>query len=194
MPERRQARFRTLEEASLEEWRLIDEAEREHRRAGRGGGLMRLLATIDRDDPLGAPLNVFAHSLQTATRVLRDGGDDELVVVALFHDLPEAFSDNRHGLLAAELLAPWLSERRRWILIHHEDFQAYHYRNHPTCDRFARDRYRGHPYFEDTVAFCARYDQVAFDINYPTLPLDEFAPIVTRFFARERPPLPPLPD
>jgi len=141
-----------------------------------------MLKCTESGAPIGAPVNLYAHCLQTATRVLEAGEDDELVVVALFHDLPEAFSDNHHGLLAAQMLAPWLSERRSWLLTHHVEFQAYHFANHPTRDRNERDRYAGHRYFEETADFCARYDQNSFDADYPSAPLELFEPIVRRFF------------
>src|SRR5271165_23288 len=134
------AAFRTLSDATLNDWQIIDRAEREYRRQhGPGRGLLTIMASIADIDALGAPVNLYTHCLQTATRVLRAGHDDELVVVSLFHDLPEAFSDNHHGLVAAELLAPWISERRRWLLIHHVEFQALHFANHPTRDRNKRD-------------------------------------------------------
>jgi predicted HD phosphohydrolase len=146
------------------------------------------MASLEKTDPLGAAVNLYTHCLQTATRVLRAGHDDELVVVALFHDLPEAFSDNHHGLLAAQILAPWISERRSWLLTHHVEFQSYHFANHPTRERNERDRYLGHPYFAETADFCRLYDQNSFDPDYPTLPLAEFEPIVRRFFEGPAPP------
>lgn len=108
-PER--VKFRALSEATPQDWTIIDRAEREYRRQyGPGHGLLKILASIADGDPMGAPVNLYAHSLQTATRVLKAGGDDELVMIALFHDLPEAFTDNDHGLVAAQILAPWISE------------------------------------------------------------------------------------
>jgi len=185
------ATFRALSEASSNDWNIIDRAEREYRHNfGLGHGLLTVMASIANADSLGAPVNLYTHSLQTATRVLDAGHDDELVVVALFHDLPEAFSDNHHGLLAAQLLAPWISERRTWLLIHHVEFQSYHFANHPTRNRNERDQYAGHPYFAETAEFCQLYDQNSFDPDYPTLSLAEFAPIVRRFFTDPAPPPP----
>ena len=177
------AAFRTLSEATANDWWIIERAEFEYRRKhGPGRGLLRMLASIEHDDPLGVPVNLYTHCLQTATRVLNAGSDDEFVVLALFHDLPEAFSDNHHGVLAAQILAPRLSERRRWLLTRHVEFQAYHFANHPTRDRNEREVYRGHAYFDETAEFCERYDQNSFDPDFPTLPLEAFAPIVKRFF------------
>jgi predicted HD phosphohydrolase len=186
------AALRALSEATPDDWRIIDRAEREYREAhGPGRGLLRMLAALEHDAPIGVPVNLYTHCVQTATRVLEAGLDDEMVVLALFHDLPEAFSDSHHGLLAAQMLAPWLSARRAWVLTHHVEFQAYHFANHPTRDLNERDRYAGHPQFDETAEFCARYDQNSFDPDYPTLALREFEPIVRRFFAGTPPPVSP---
>ena len=176
------------------DWRQIVAAESADRlQRTTGDRLLDLLASMQNADSLGSPVNMYTHSLQTASRVLRAGEDDELVVAALFHDLPEALSDNHHGLLAAELLSPWISERRTWLLIQHVDFQQYHFVNNPDARRHARDRFIGHPFYAETAHFCEFYDQNSFDADYPTLPLRDFRPIVQRFFARPRPPLRPLP-
>ena len=182
------AAFRALSDATPDDWRIIDQAEQKYRRDhGPGRGLLAMMNAIEHDRPLGVPVNVYTHCLQTATRVLNAGLDDELVVVSLFHDLPEVFSDNHHGLLAAEMLSPWLSDRRRWVLIHHVEFQAYHFANHPRRDRNERDRYIGHPLFAETAEFCERYDQNSFDPDYKNLPLEVFEPIVRRFFSGPAP-------
>jgi len=182
------AAFRALADATPEDWAIIDAAERAHRRdQGPGAGLLKILASLEHFPCLGAPINVYQHCLQTATRVLEAGEDDELVVLALFHDMTEPFSDNHHGLVAAQLLAPWLSARRTWLLVHHVEFQALHFAHHPTRDRHERDPYRGHPYFDETAEFCARYDQNSFDPDYPTSTLARFEPIVRRFFAGPAP-------
>lgn len=179
-----QAAFRALSQASAADWVIIARAEAAYRRDyGPGHGLLTLLAAQAGTDPQGSPVNLYTHCLQAATRVLRAGEDDELVVVALFHDLPEAFSDNHHGLVAAQMLAPWISERRSWLLTHHVELQSFHFANHPTRNRNERDRYVGHPCFDETARFCELYDQNSFDPDYPTLPLEEFTPIVRRFFS-----------
>jgi len=183
---RERARFRRLEEASAQDWQLMEAAERRARERWPGEGLLKLLAAFEHADACGAPINVYQHCLQTATRVLEAGSDDELVVLALFHDVTECFSDAHHGELAAQLLGPWLSAPRRWLLERHVEFQALHFANHPRRDRHEREQFRGHPLFEQTAQFCERFDQCSFDADYPTLALAEFEPIVRRFFAPQR--------
>jgi predicted HD phosphohydrolase len=52
-------------------------------------------------------------------------------------------------------------------------------------DRHARDRYRGHEYFDACVDFCANWDQASFDPDYDNYPLEHFEPMVRAVFARE---------
>jgi predicted HD phosphohydrolase len=178
-------RFRTLEDATLSDWQTIIEAETADRAArSTGDRLLDLLASMQNAHSLGSPINLYMHSLQTATRAMRAGEDDEFVVVALFHDLGEALSDNHHGRVAAELLSPWISKRRTWLLVQHVAFQQFHFVNHPSVDRNARDRFIGHPFYAETARFCQIYDQNSFDPDYPTAPLEDFVPTVRRFFSR----------
>lgn len=178
------ARFRAAIDATLEDWEIIENAEsRWRRRGGAGEGLLRLLRSLKHDDSLGAPVNLYTHCLQTATRALQDDADDELIVVALFHDVAEAISENEHGAVAAQLLAPRISPARSWLLVHHGVFQNYYFSNHPTRHRHERDAYLAHPYAKETDHFCRCYDQNSFDPAFPVLPLEEFQPIVQRFFS-----------
>ena len=178
------AGFRAAIDATREDWNLMEEAERRWRRAaGVGEGLLRLLSSLQNDDALGAPVNLYTHCLQTATRALADGADDELIVVALFHDLPEAISENEHGAVAAQLLAPKISPARTWLLTHHGVFQNHYFLNHPSRDRDARNAFLQHPYAEQTDYFCRCYDQNSFDPDFVVPKLAEFRPIVRRFFS-----------
>jgi predicted HD phosphohydrolase len=98
---------------------------------------------------LGCQVDLFEHALQTATRCYNDViartkaetpeqkaaltpagltvDDEELVVVALLHDIGETLSPINHGEVAAGILRPFISPRNYWILMHHEIFQLYYY-------------------------------------------------------------------
>src|ERR1700681_1342727 len=150
IPSPEHAAFRALSEATARDWALIGRAEREYRsNHGPGRGLLAVLDCFREIDPMGAPINLYTHCLQTATRVVEAGEDDELVVVALFHDLPEAFTDNHHGQVAAQMLAPWLSDRGSWLLFHHVKSQSVPSANPPPRSRDEGEPFRGHPYFSD---------------------------------------------
>lgn len=133
----------------------------------------------------GYRVDRLEHSLQTATRAYRDAADAELVVAALLHDLGDLLAPHNHSELAAAVLRPYVSERTCWIVRQHGLFQSYYYAHHTGGDRHARDRYRDHPYYQAAVDFCHRWDQPSFDPAYRSLPLEFFAPMVRRIFARE---------
>jgi predicted HD phosphohydrolase len=136
-----------------------------------GHGLLKVLAPIADGSLMGVPVNVNGRCSQTATPVLEAGGDREPRVVALFHDLSEALSDNDHAHVAAQILALWISECRSWWLTHHGVFLNFHFANHPTRDRNARHRYLGNSNLAQTAQFCELYDHNSFDPDYPTIQL-----------------------
>lgn len=135
-------------------------------------------------DKIGYKIDRYQHSLQTATRAQRDGADEETIVVALLHDIGDILAPWNHSDLAAAVLQPYISADNHWLVQHHGIFQGYYYFHHTGGDRFARERYRGHPMFERTAEFCDRWDQSSFDPDYDTLPLEAFEPMVHRLFAR----------
>ena len=124
------------------------------------------------------------HSLQSATRALRAGEDTDYVVAALVHDIGDALAPFSHGRLAASILKPFVSQRITWIVEHHPVFQMYFYAPHMGATRDARERYRDHEWFDDAAYFCENYDENCFDPNYPSLPLEHFAPLVHEVFGR----------
>ena len=138
------------------------------------------------DVDAGYQVTRLGHSLQAATRAQRAGEDDELVLAALLHDIGDVLAPANHSQVAAALLRPYVSERTWWIIHHHGVFQLHHYGATIGVDPDARERYRGHPWFDDCAAFCANYDQVSFDPGYDTLPLEHFEPLVRRMLAAPR--------
>jgi predicted HD phosphohydrolase len=73
---------------------------------------------------LGAPVDLYQHALQTATRAHNDGAAEELIVAALLHDVGELLSPSNHGDIVASILEPYVSPRTTWVLRHHEIFQV----------------------------------------------------------------------
>lgn len=134
----------------------------------------------------GFPVDRLTHSLQTATLAHRDGRDEEYVVCALLHDIGDTLGSFNHPDIAAAVLKPFVSEANHWMIEQHGIFQGYYFFHHLGMDRDLRDQFRGHPSFERTAEFCARYDGPAFDIKGETLPLDFFEPMVRRLFAQPK--------
>jgi predicted HD phosphohydrolase len=144
--------------------------------------VMGLLTNLKGDEAY--PVDRLAHSLQAATRALRDGRDEEYVVCALLHDIGESLAPFNHGEVAAAVLKPFVTEANRWMVEHHPVFQVYFYGSHLGIDPNARERYRDSPYFDRTAEFCALYDEVSFDGAYPSEPMATFEPMVRRVLHR----------
>lgn len=136
----------------------------------------------------GYQITRLEHCLQAATRAHRAGEDEETVVMALLHDIGDVLAPANHSEVAAAMLRPYVSERNYWIVKHHGVFQEVYYAHHYGGDPDARERLRDHPYYDDTVRFCADYDEVSFDPDYDTKPLTFFEPMVRRVLSTPRAP------
>jgi predicted HD phosphohydrolase len=145
-----------------------------------------LLAMIERlkGPTLGFRVDRYEHSLQTASRALRDGADEETVVVALVHDIGDLIAPENHCDIAAGVMKPYVSDENHWLLKHHVYFTGYYF--FPFCgmDRDLHKRFVGHPAYAKTKHFVEAWDGPSFDPGYDTLPLDVFEPMLRRVLAR----------
>jgi len=133
----------------------------------------------------GYQVSRLEHSLQAASRALRDNADEEMIVASLLHDIGDEIAPLNHSDISAAVLRPFVSEKTHWIVQKHGLFQSYYYNHHYGQDRNLRDKYIDHPFFEATLNFCDTYDQNSFDPNYETIKLEEFVPMVHRIFNRD---------
>ncbi len=174
--------FRHFDEATAEDWKPIDEKFVIYQQ-GLAGQLVAHLQALAHHD-LGYPVDRYVHSLQTATRALRDGADDEMVVCALLHDIGDTLAPVNHGAMAGAILAPYVSPLNVWMVEHHEEFQGFYYAEFFGQDKHARNKYLNHPAYDRTAMFTDLWDQKAFDRDYDTLPIEAFLPAMERIFAR----------
>jgi len=179
-----QARFAAFDESTKEDWEIIARHSKAFNQ-GLAGRVLDHLRLLDGDFG-GFPVDRLTHSLQTATRAHRDGHDEEYVVCALLHDIGDTLGSYNHPDIAAAVVKPFVSEKNHWMVAQHGIFQGYYFFHHLGLDRNMREQFRGHPHFEYTADFCEKYDQVAFDADYDTAPLDFFVPMVERVFAKPR--------
>lgn len=164
-----------------------------------GGGLVyRILHHLEglRHGRGGFQVDRLEHSLQTATRALRDSRDDEYVVAALLHDIGDELCPHNHPDLAASILKPFVRPEIHWMIQHHDIFQGYYFLHFMGRDRNEREQFRDHPNYELTREFCELYDSPTFDPAYRSELLETFTPILHRVFAAPkgvyvRPPLVP---
>ena len=174
--------FRQMKDGTKEDYLLLDESERRYA-AGLSDRVLESPRRLDHSVE-GYPVSRLQHSLQAATRAMRDAADEEMIVAALIHDVGDELAPYNHSEVAAAILRPYVREEVSWIVAHHGLFQNYYYVHHLGGDRNARERLRGHPYYEACVHFCAAWDQCSFDPDYPTESLDTFEPMLRRIFAR----------
>lgn len=179
----RAVRFRQMKDGTKAEYAFLSRLER---------GYIeqlpeRILAALQGlDDGLGGyQVTRLEHSLQAATRAEADGADEEMVFGTLLHDLGDQLAPENHSRYAAEIIRPYVRAEVTWVVEHHGVFQKIYYGHFLGEDPELRAAYRDHPCYDSCVRFCERWDQAAFDPDYPTRSLEHFAPLVRRILSRQ---------
>lgn len=175
------ANFIRMQDSTREDWQLIG-GEFAHFVQGLPDRVMTHLKLLEGDYG-GFPVDRYTHSLQTATRALRDGRDEEYVVCALLHDIGDTLGSFNHPDIAAAIVQPFVSEANHWMVKHHGIFQGHYFFHHLGMDRDMREQFKDHPHYELTAEFCELYDNPAFDPKGETLPISEFEPMLRRLMA-----------
>ncbi|HBJ91549.1 HD domain-containing protein [Ponticaulis sp.] len=181
---RPRATFKSFVDSTRDDWMIIGRETAEFNKglADRVLDHLRIL----RGDYGGFPIDRLEHSLQTATRALRDGRDEEYVVCALLHDIGDTLGSYNHPDIAAAILKPFVSEQNHWMVANHGVFQGYYFFEHLGLNKNMREQYQGHPWYEYTAQFCHLYDQAAFDPDYDSETLEFFEPMVRRVFEKPK--------
>ena len=175
------ATFTSMELSTADDWKAIG-AEFPATAATAGDRVLTHLKLLD-GDMGGFPIDRYQHSLQTATRALKDGRDEEYVVCALLHDIGDTLGCYNHFDIAAAILKPFVSEANLWMVQHHGIFQGYNFFHHIGLDRNMRDMFKDHPHRDRPAEFVELYDNPAFDPAMEALPLGYFEPMLRRLMA-----------
>ncbi len=130
----------------------------------------------------GFSTNQLVHVLQTATLAEKAGADEEMIVASLCHDIGKAVTVANHGAIAAEIIKSYVRPDVYNVIRTHQDFQGRHYYDYLGMDPDAREKYRGESWFALGEQFADEWDQVAFDPDGETYPLEHFIPMVERVF------------
>jgi predicted HD phosphohydrolase len=173
-----------MTEGTAEDWRAIGAAGADFQKA-HGDRLIAALKELG-EDAGGFAVDRLTHSLQTATRAMRDGRDEEYVVCALMHDIGDLMGPANHAEIGAVIMKPYVGEANHWMMDKHGIFQGYYFFGLIGLDRDMREQFRGHPHFEYCAQFCHLYDQSSFDPDYDTAPLAVFEPMLRRQIAAPR--------
>ena len=175
--------FNQMKEGTKEDYLLLDKHEKDY--AGKTAErILKFMAGLT-ETLEGYKVSRLEHSLQSATRALKAGENEEMIVATLLHDIGDELAPMNHSEYAASVLKPYVSEKTHWIIEKHGEFQTYYYAHHFGGDRNKREKYKDHKYYDACVNFCEKYDQASFDPDYESFPLSKFEPMVKRIFSRK---------
>ena len=176
-------KFTQMKDGTKDDYLLLDKHEKKYIE-GTADRIIKFMSGLN-DTLEGYRITRLEHSLQTATRALNDKASDEMVVAALLHDIGDELAPLNHSEYAATVLKPYVSEKTRWIVEKHGEFQMYYYAHHLGGNRNQREKYKGHKYYQDTLDFCEKWDQKSFDPNFKSLTLKSFEPLIKKIFSRK---------
>ena len=176
-------KFTQMKDGTKDDYLLLDKHEKKYIE-GTADRIIKFMSGLN-DTLEGYKITRLEHSLQTATRALNDKASDEMVVAALLHDIGDELAPLNHSEYAATVLKPYVSEKTRWIVEKHGEFQMYYYAHHLGGNRNQREKYKGHKYYQDTLDFCEKWDQKSFDPNFKSLTLKSFEPLIKKIFSRK---------
>ena len=175
--------FTEMKKGTKDDYLLLDKHEKDYA-SKTADRILKFMSGLT-DTLEGYKISRLEHSLQSATRALKAGESEEMIVATLLHDIGDELAPMNHSEYAASVLKPYVSEKTHWIIEKHGEFQTYYYAHHLGGDRNKRDKYKDHKYYQACVNFCEKYDQASFDPDYKSLPLSEFEPMVKRIFSRK---------
>ena len=102
-------KFTQMKDGTKDEYLLLDKYEQDYINgtADRILNFMKgLTSTLE-----GYKITRLEHSLQSATRALNDGADEEMIVATLLHDIGDELAPLNHSEYAASVLKPYVSEK-----------------------------------------------------------------------------------
>ena len=107
-------KFTEMKNGSKEDYLLLDKHEKEYIK-GTADRIINFMSRLNSSIE-GYKITRLEHSLQTATRALKDRASEEMIVAALLHDIGDELAPLNHAEYAATVLKPYVSENTRWIV------------------------------------------------------------------------------
>ncbi len=158
----RRVEFTRMDQGTAEDYALLDELAKPYI-AKTGDRVLAYLENL-RDGLLGYRVDRYQHSLQTATRALRAGECEEIVVASLVHDIGDVLSPENHAELSAAVLRPDVAT------VHNVEFDGESIRPPPSSGRLFRARQRPQPPV-GVAAYRADLTILQFGVEHTTPPL-----------------------
>ena len=174
--------FTDIKDVDSRDWDIVIKYHEDYHRRHLADEMLGMLDRL-KGPKLGFKVDRYEHSLQTATRALRDGADEETIVCALLHDIGDLMAPENHADVAADILKPYVSEDNYWVVKNHVIFNGYYFFHLGGHDRHQHQQLEGHPAYDRAKQFVDDWDGPAFDPDYDTLPISTFEPMVRSVFA-----------
>jgi hypothetical protein len=174
--------------------------------SGRNGEARGLLPPLSKNPTLleffekrFAPAN---HVLQSATRALKTGMDEEIILACLLHDTVLTMMKVDHGWWGAQMYAPYISERAAYAIRYHQTLRFYPdekfgYEYPESYLRTFGEDYKPEPYLQETYEMVRKHrwydaprlvtvnDLYSFDPN-AKVSIDPFIDIIGRHFKQPK--------
>ena len=176
-------KFKQMKDGTKEEYIFLDKYEKKYIN-NTGDRLLKFMGGL-KNTLEGYQITRLEHSLQTATRALKEKASDEMIVACLLHDIGDELAPLNHAECAASILKPYVSKKTHWIIEKHGIFQMYYYAHHLGGNKNEREKFKGHKYYKDTIDFCENWDQKSFNKNFKSMTLKDFEPYVRKIFNRK---------
>ena len=147
-------------------------------------------------------VNTSNHCLQSATKALRGGASEDVVMACLLHDVVQEIIKTDHGWWGAQLFEPYISEKASFAIRYHQALRFYAdpangYEYPDMYHRLFGHDYKPEPYIEATYQMVRKHkwygearmvtvnDLYAFDEN-ARVSLDPFVDIIGRNFKQPK--------
>ena len=102
-------KFKQMKDGDKEDYLLLKKLEDKYVE-GTADRIMKTLKHLDTSLE-GYQVSRLEHSLQTATRSLRDDASEEMIVASLLHDIGDELAPHNHSEFAASIIRPFVSEK-----------------------------------------------------------------------------------
>ena len=172
--------FTKMQDGTKEDWMVIGAAHMEEFK-NTADRFIDMLKSLEQHT-LGFGCNQLHHALMTGTLARRAGASDEVIVIALCHDMAKVINVPNHGPIAAEMMKPYISDDNYHVIKHHQAFQGEHYYEYLGAPTDLRKQWVDEPWYELAVKLVDEWDAHAFDPDFEVDPIESFEPLMRKVF------------
>ena len=172
--------FTKMQEGTKEDWQVIGAAHMEEFK-NTADRFIDMLKSLEQHT-LGFGCDQLQHALMTGTLARRAGASDEVIVIALCHDIAKVINVPNHGPIAAEMMKPYISDDNYHVVKNHQAFQGEHYYEYLGAPTDLRKQWVDEPWYDLAVKLVDEWDAHAFDPDFEVDTLESFEPLMRKVF------------